>query len=124
MRAAIRADRYQFAIDYRVVLYPFKRFRDFDVVVADDLAVAAVQVTFPPSILTTIRKPSYLSSNIQSLSSNGASVSVASIGCRCFGNVEVRAKVSRSVDSIALGRVRSSVVRMSLSVIKHAFWSS
>src|SRR3954471_3190761 len=44
-----------------------------------------------------MRKPSYLSSNIQSLSSNGPSVSVASIGCRRLGNFEVRATITRSM---------------------------
>ena len=46
MREAIAADRYQFAIDHRIVLYARQRFRDFDVVVADDLAVAAVKGNF------------------------------------------------------------------------------
>jgi hypothetical protein len=43
---------------------------------ADDLAVAAVELTSPPSIVATMRKPSYLSSNIPSLSSSGPSMSL------------------------------------------------
>jgi len=43
MREAIFTYRYKFAIDYRIVLYAFQCFRNFDVVVADDLAVAAVE---------------------------------------------------------------------------------
>src|SRR3954463_10345931 len=52
-----------------------------------------------------MRKPSYLSSNIQSLSSNGPSVSVASIGCRRLGNVEVRATITRSMGGRCKGQV-------------------
>src|ERR1700759_808713 len=40
-----------------------------------------------------MRKPSNLSSNTQPESSNGASVSVASIGCRRRGRVDFRAMV-------------------------------
>src|SRR5262245_39179648 len=43
MREAIATDSHQFAIDHRIVLYPLQRFRDFDVILADDLAVAAVK---------------------------------------------------------------------------------
>src|SRR3954471_408456 len=47
-------------------------------------------MTLPPRISAIIRKPSYLSSKTQPGSSNGASVSVASIGCRRLGRVDVR----------------------------------
>src|SRR3979411_2445065 len=46
--------------------------------------------TLPRRISAIIRKPSYLSSKTQPGSSNGASVSVASIGCRRLGKVDVR----------------------------------
>src|SRR3954471_10287024 len=46
--------------------------------------------TLPRQISATIRKPSYLSSKTQPGSSNGASVSVASIGCRRLGRVDAR----------------------------------
>src|SRR5215212_3035763 len=49
-----------------------------------------MSATLPRRISAIIRKPSYLSSKTQPGSSNGASVSVASIGCRRLGRVDVR----------------------------------
>ena len=49
------------------------------------------------SISAIIRKPSYLSSNIQSGSSNATSVSVANMGCRRLGNVDLRLMDERTV---------------------------
>jgi hypothetical protein len=43
MRNAVFADRYQLAIDNGIALHAFERFRNFDVAVAHDLAVAAVK---------------------------------------------------------------------------------
>src|SRR5258708_1724726 len=51
----------------------------------------------------------YLSSNIQSLSSNGPSVSVASIGCRRLGNIEVLATITRSMGGRCNGQGSSPV---------------
>ena len=91
MRDAVLVQRDEFAVDDGIAFDAFERFCDLDIVVANDLAVAAVEDNLPPSIFATMRKPSYLSSNIHPVSSNGASVRVASIGCRRFSNVEVRA---------------------------------
>jgi hypothetical protein len=91
VRDPVPIERHEFAIDHRIPCDAFERFGDFDVVVADDLAITAVERDLAAFVTATMRKPSYLSSNIQFLSSNGASVSVASIGCRRFGSVVVRA---------------------------------
>src|SRR3979409_2387571 len=54
------------------------------------LPLRLLSATLPRRISAIIRKPSYLSSKTQSGSSNGASVSVASIGCRRLGRIDVR----------------------------------
>src|SRR5262249_26310666 len=43
MRNAVFADCYKFSVDNRIALYAFERFCNFDVAVADDLAVAAIK---------------------------------------------------------------------------------
>ena len=91
-RDAVPVERYEFAIEDGVDLHALQRARDLDVAVADDLAVAAVEGDLPSSMPATMRKPSYLSSKTHPGSSNGASVRVASMGCRRFGSVEVRDK--------------------------------
>src|SRR4051812_6952666 len=47
VREAVTTDRHQFAVDHSIVLDALQRFRDFDVVVADDLAVAAIESDLP-----------------------------------------------------------------------------
>src|SRR4030081_147660 len=54
------------------------------------LPLRLYSATLPRRISAIIRKPSYLSSKTQPRSSNGASVSVASMGCRRLGRVDVR----------------------------------
>src|SRR6478735_6728363 len=54
------------------------------------LPLRLYSATLPRRISATIRKPSYLPSKTQPGSSNGASASVASIGCRRLGKVDVR----------------------------------
>src|SRR4029450_1598242 len=58
--------------------------------------------TLPRRISAIIRKPSYLSSKTQPGSSNGASVSVASIGCKRFGRGDGR---------LIQGPIRQSALR-------------
>jgi hypothetical protein len=43
MRNPILADRDEFAVDHGVTLHAFESFRDLDVAVTDDLAVATIQ---------------------------------------------------------------------------------
>jgi hypothetical protein len=47
MGDAVLADGDELPVDDRVGLYAFKRLRDLDVRVADDLSVAAVLMIFP-----------------------------------------------------------------------------
>src|SRR6478609_5990732 len=76
--------------DHGVALDPFKRLCDFDVAIANDLAIAAVKRDLAAFDFGDHPKPVILSSNIQPASSKGASVSVASIGWKRFGSVVVR----------------------------------
>ena len=43
MRNPILVERYEFAVDHGVALYAFESLRDLNVVVTDDLAVAAME---------------------------------------------------------------------------------
>ena len=43
MRHPVRVERDEFAVDHGVTLYAFESFRDLDVTVTDDLAVAAIE---------------------------------------------------------------------------------
>lgn len=63
---------------------------NFDVAVADDFTVATVERDFAALDLGDHSEAVVLASNTEPASSNGASVSVASIGCRRFGKLEVR----------------------------------
>src|SRR3954462_2161182 len=54
------------------------------------LPLLLLDATSPRRTSAIIRKPSYLYSKTQPWSSNGASVRVASIGCRRLGRVDVR----------------------------------
>ncbi len=43
MRDAFFVERHELAVDHGVAFHAFERFRDFDVAMADDLAVAAIE---------------------------------------------------------------------------------
>ena len=102
MRDTVLSDRDELTVDHGVARHARQRFGDLDIAAADDLAVAAVEsATLPRRISAIIRKPSYLSSKTQPGSSNGASVSVASIGRRRLGRVDVRLIRGQSLERVA-----------------------
>jgi hypothetical protein len=97
----MRIERHQFAIDHGIRFHLLQGLCNAQITVANDLAIAGESVTFPRSIVATMRKPSHLDSKIQAGSSNGASVSVASMGCSRLGSLETRGMVTAWQNALA-----------------------